>query len=192
MAQHGFGTADPRIVVAEDACVLLVSRRIAGNFAQIQLVAGVGGLVQHHAVWGVQSLLHAPERLRGLPGLPADACHDAHALRLNEDLSLGALPAAHGVAESIVGAPEPCTVPACGQGRLLHGVDAPAGSCGLIGKLQAVTQLCILAPVLDEHACNEHALGHRALAGTGRSGSSRPGAPRSSSGSGSRSSPRGQ
>ena len=55
----------------------------------------------------------------------------------------------------------------CGQGRLLHGVDAPAGSCGLIGKLQAVAQLCILAPVLDEHARNEHALGHRALAGTG-------------------------
>ena len=35
MPQNGFGTADPRIVVAEDTGVLLVSRRIAGNFARL-------------------------------------------------------------------------------------------------------------------------------------------------------------
>ena len=85
VTQRCLGAADPRVVVAEDTGVLLVSRRIAGDLAQIQLIAGVGGLQQHHTVFGVQPLLHAGKRLRGLSGLPADARHDAHALRLDKD-----------------------------------------------------------------------------------------------------------
>ena len=45
MAQNGLGAADPRVVVAEDAGILLVSRRIAGDLAEVELIAGVGGLV---------------------------------------------------------------------------------------------------------------------------------------------------
>ncbi len=94
VAQRCLSAADPRVVVAEDTGVLLVSRRIAGDLAQIQLIAGVGRLMQHDTVLGVQPLLHAGKRLRGLSAFPADARHDAHALRLDEDLTLGALLAA--------------------------------------------------------------------------------------------------
>ena len=37
MADYSLGTADPWVVVTEDACVLLVSRGIAGNFAQFEM-----------------------------------------------------------------------------------------------------------------------------------------------------------
>ena len=153
--------------MAEDTGVLLVSRRIAGDLAQIQLIAGVGGLQQHHTVFGVQPLLHAGKRLRGLSGLPADARHDAHALWLDKDLTLGALLAADGVAESIVGTAEPRAIPACSQDGLLHRVNALAGGGSLGVKAQMVAQLGVFVAVLNEHARNEHALRHRTLAGPG-------------------------
>ena len=51
-----------------------------------------------------------------------------HILRLNKDLTLGALLAADGLAESIVGTAEPCAVPTGGQGGLLHGINVLAGA----------------------------------------------------------------
>ena len=38
VAKHSLGAADPRIVVAEDACILLVSRRVAGDLAEVEAV----------------------------------------------------------------------------------------------------------------------------------------------------------
>ena len=67
--------------------------------------------------------------------LLADAGHDAHTLRLNEDLTLGALLAADGLAESIVGTAEPCAVPTGGQGGLFHGINVLAGGSGLLGQI---------------------------------------------------------
>ena len=167
VTERCLGAADPRVVVAEDTGVLLVSRRIAGDLAQIQLIAGVGGLQQHHAVFGVQTLLHAGKRLRGLSALLANAGHDAHTLRLNEDLTLGALLAADGLAESIVGTAEPCAVPTGGQGGLLHGINVLAGGSGFFGQIQMVAQLGVFVAVLDEHTGNEYAFGYGTLAGAG-------------------------
>ena len=161
VAQHGLSTADPGVVVAEDTGILLVARGIAGDLAQIEPVGGVGGLEQYHAVRGVQPLLHAGKRLRGLSALLADARHDAHTLRLNKDLTLGALLAADGLAESIVGTAEPCAVPTGGQGGLLHGINVLAGGSGLLGQIQMVAQLGVFVAVLDEHTGNENAFGHR-------------------------------
>ena len=167
VSERCFGAADPRVVVAEDTGVLLVSRRIAGDLAQIQLVAGVGGLQQHHTVFGVQTLFHTGKCLCGLSALLADARHDAHALRLNKDLTLGALLAADGLAESIVGTAEPCAVPTGGQGGLLHGINVLAGGSGLLGQIQMVAQLGVFVAVLDEHTGNEYAFGYGTFAGAG-------------------------
>ena len=123
--------------------------------------------MQNHTVLGIQPFLYALQCLRGLTGLLANASHDAHALRLNEDLALSTLLAANRLAKSIVGAAEPCAVPARGQGRLFHAVHGLAGRSGFIGKVQVVAQFGVLVAVLDEHARNEHAFGHRAFAGTG-------------------------
>ena len=37
---------NPGIVVAEDTCILLVARRVGGNFSKVQIISGVSGLVE--------------------------------------------------------------------------------------------------------------------------------------------------
>ncbi len=70
VADYSLGTADPWVVVTEDAGVLLVSRGIAGNFAQLKVILGVSGLQQHNAVLRVQlaflALLAADHMSKGI------------------------------------------------------------------------------------------------------------------------------
>ena len=49
-AVDNFADDDPRIVVAEDSSVLLVSRRIRRNFAQFNMVLSVGRIQNNDAV----------------------------------------------------------------------------------------------------------------------------------------------
>ena len=167
VAEDSLGAADPRVVVAEDARVLLVSRRIAGDLTKVEAVGGVGGLQQHHAVLGIQPLFHALEGLFRLTGLLADARHDAHALRLDEDLALVAFLAADGLAEGVVGAAEPCTVPAGGQRGLFHLRNGGAGVGGFVREVPVAAQVGVFLAVFDEHTGDENALRHRAFAGAG-------------------------
>ena len=102
VADYSLGTADPWVVVTEDACVLLVSRGIAGNFAQFEMVLRVGGLQQHNAVLRVQFVFHTLQSGHGLTGVHTNTRHDAHALRLDEDLAFLALLAADHMAKGIV------------------------------------------------------------------------------------------
>ena len=53
---HRLGDDDPRVVVAEDPAVLLVARRVGGDLAQLDPVAGVGRVLQDQAVRGSQEL----------------------------------------------------------------------------------------------------------------------------------------
>ena len=99
--------------MAEDTGVLLVARRIAGNLAQLKVILGVSGLQQHNAVLCVELVFHALQGGYGFAGVYADAGHDAHALRLDEDLAFRALAASNGRAERVVGSAEPRAVPAC-------------------------------------------------------------------------------
>ena len=112
VADHGLGDHDPRVVVAEDAGVLLVAGRVGGDLAQLQVVARVGRLLQHDAVRRGQALGDRLQRRGGLAVVEADAGHDAHALRLDEDLALVVLRRADRLAEVVVGAQEPLAVPA--------------------------------------------------------------------------------
>ena len=102
MADYSLGTTDPWVVVTEDACVLLVSRGIAGNFAQFEMVLRVGGLQQHNAVLCVELVFHALQGGYGFAGVYADTCHDAHTLRLDEDLAFLAFLTADHMAKGIV------------------------------------------------------------------------------------------
>lgn len=58
---------------------------------------------QDDAVLGVQIPLHARQRLRGLAGGGADACHDAHTLGLDEYPALFTYLAPDGRAKGVVG-----------------------------------------------------------------------------------------
>ena len=41
VADNSLGAADPGVIVAEDARILLVSRGIAGDLAQLKVILGV-------------------------------------------------------------------------------------------------------------------------------------------------------
>ncbi len=66
MAHLRLGDGDPRVVVAENAAVLLIAGRVAGHLAELLVVLGVGRLENHDAVLGVQQAL---DRRQGLLGM---------------------------------------------------------------------------------------------------------------------------
>ena len=150
---HRLGDHDPRVGVAEDAGVLLVPRRIRGDLPQLDAVAGVSGLQQHHAVFGEQPVAHAVEGLTGAAILDTAPGHAADPLGLHVDLPLVALLGPDGVAEEVVGAPEPGSVPAMlgdGTGHVGGGGEKP----------QILLDLAALA-----HDGGELARGHDELTG---------------------------
>ena len=101
MAQDSLRAGDPGIVVAENARVFLISGRIRADFAEIQIILRVSGLVKDDTEFAVEAVLDALERFFCFARFFADPGHDAHALRLNEDLALVAFLAADGLAESV-------------------------------------------------------------------------------------------
>lgn len=70
--------------------------------------------------------------LYGSPALHADTGHNAHALRLNVDLPFFIFFAAHRVAKGIVGAAEPCAVPAGAEDRSAHFLRGIASLYGFV------------------------------------------------------------
>src|SRR5207247_6468528 len=83
-------------------------------------------LEQHDAVLGREPLTHGRERLHRVdatgdgPVTDADAGHHAHALRLDEDLTLGVLRRANGRTEEVVRAAEPGAIPTVALDRGSH------------------------------------------------------------------------
>ena len=69
--------------------------------------------MQDNAEFAVEPVLDALERFCRFARFFADPGHDAHALRLNEDLAFRAFLTSDGRAERVVGSAEPRAVPAC-------------------------------------------------------------------------------
>ena len=162
-AQHRFADDDPRVVVAEDARILLVPGRVGGYFAIFHHVAGEGRVVQHDAVLAVQAFLHRVQCLLHQSFLQSDARHGAPALRFDEDLSFLVLLRAYLVAGEVVGTQVPVAVPA----MLLHGfhhlVHAGLGAVGFFRLAQFAAQLHVVASAHDEQAGNHQRFGLRAF-----------------------------
>ena len=167
MPDHGFGTADPRIVVAEDACVFLVARGIAGNFAQLQMIPRVSGLQQYNAVLRVELVFYALQSGLGFAGFYADTRHNAHTLRFNEDFAFLAHLAANDFTVGIVGAAEPLAVPTGGQRGVFHGGGFGAYLGSFLGATDLVQNFGKGVAVFDIHTGNKDALGNGSFAGTG-------------------------
>ena len=113
VAQDGLCAGDPGIIVAENARVLLVSGGIRADFAEIQIILRVSGLVKDDTEFAVEAFFDALERFCRFARFFADPGHDAHALRLDEDLAFRAFLTSDGRAERVVGSAEPRAVPAC-------------------------------------------------------------------------------
>ena len=123
--------------------------------------------MQDNAEFAVEPVLDALERFFCFARFFADAGHDAHALRLDEDLPLGAVSASDGLAERVVGSAEPCAVPARVQDGFLHlGCGFVCTGC-LFGQTEVTEDSSIGSAVFDKHACDEHGLCDGPFAGTG-------------------------
>ena len=81
---------------------------------------------------GFQPFLDGFERPLRLAVIHAHAAHDAVSLGLDEDLAVLALPGADLVAECVVGADEPFTIPAGVQDGFPHLVDVLLGLVRLV------------------------------------------------------------
>ena len=146
----------PGIVVAEDAAVFLVSRRIGGNFTQFHMISGICGLQKGDSVFGVENIPDTVECLERFTGLLADACKNAEALGLDIDLTFFALVRTDFVAVCVVSADEPLSVPAVSEQCLLHDIALFAHSGGFVLKSDEIAQVCVLAGVFDEHSADEN------------------------------------
>ena len=94
----------------------------------------------------------------------SDLRHDAHALRLDEDLGFLAGVASDGLGEGIVGSEEPLAVPSVFQDGFLHGPDVLKAGIGLGSNAFAAADGLVGSAVFHEHAGDEDAFGNGAFA----------------------------
>ena len=117
---------DPGIVVAEDAGIFLVSRRIGGDFAQLYVIAGVGRMQELHAIFGIKDLTDTFESLSGLTALCPDAGKDTEALWLDVDLALFTFAGTDLMTVGVIGTYKPFSVPAVRQNSFFHKITLSA------------------------------------------------------------------
>jgi hypothetical protein len=88
LAEHRPADVNPRVVVGEHAGVFLVARRIAGDFAELEVVGRVGRILERAAVLGiVEVLVDGLQGLLGATVVLAGAAEDAPGLALDVDLA---------------------------------------------------------------------------------------------------------
>ncbi len=141
--------------------VLLVSRRIAGNFAQFEMVLRVGGLQQHNAVLCFELVFHALQSFFCLP-----SSTPISAMTHMPCGSMKILPSSHSLAPLFrqmhrkhAGT---TAVPTCSQYCMFHLFNLFAyGSFFVVAC--AGKNFCILFAVFDKHTGDEHGLGYRTL-----------------------------
>ena len=167
VAHDGLRSDDPGVVVAEDARVLLVSRRIGGHFTQLEVVLLVSGLQQHDAVLGLQPFLDGLQGLLSLAVLNAHAAHDAVALGLDEDLAVVALLGADLVTECVIRTDEPIAIPASSQDDLTHRVDFRLAGSSLVVHALLLEDRHQFGADRHEHARDQHGFRHTVIGRVG-------------------------
>ena len=120
VTQYGFGDGNPWVVVAEDSGILFISRRIRGDFTEIQMISAVRRLKDGDTVFGVQPFLNGFQRLLGKPFFDTYAGQRKESLRFDVDLSFFAFCGADFLGICIVSTEEPFSVPAVFQDRIVY------------------------------------------------------------------------
>ena len=108
-------------------------------------------------------LFHTLHGFFGFSALFADTGHDAHALRLDENLSLFALLAADRLTEGVICAAEPLAVPAGIQHSFLHLFHMGEGGFRFFNQAKMAAKFRIGAAVFHKHTGYEHTLGNGAF-----------------------------
>ena len=174
---NGHAYDNPRIVVTEDARILLVALRIRRNLTHFHVVGGVGRVVKHNTVIAIHHSLNRVDSLVAKSFLKTYSRHGTPALALDEYLAFLVLVRSNLVAVEIVGAEEPFAVPSVFLHSFFHSFHSGCHLlCLLLEALYAVflgvlALLCQLAAERDiflacnhEETCNHERLCLRTLA----------------------------
>ncbi len=154
-ADNGLSNGNPGVVVAEDTSILLVSRRIGRDFAEVQMIGLIRRLLENNTVLGIEALLDGVKSLDCKTFLDTDACEYAEALRLDENLTLFALLGADLLLECIVSAEEPFAVPAVLENCIVHLVDLSLCAVSLFVETLQAAHLDVILTDSNELTCNE-------------------------------------
>ena len=130
----------PRIVVAENAGILLISLRVGGNLTVILYVLREGRIIQNYTLLSIKHFLYTVKCLVAHSTVGSDAGHRTPALALDEYFRLVILLRAHFPTKVVVSPQEPFPVPAIFLHGLLHRLN-PGQHLGRILS-NAVQQLC--------------------------------------------------
>jgi len=162
-ADNSLSDGDPGVVVAEDTSVLFVSRRIGGDFAEIQMIGLIRRLLENDTVLGIETLLDGIKSLDSKTFLDADTCEYAETLRLDEDLTLFALLGADLVLECIISTQEPFAVPAVLENCIVHLVDLSLCAVSLFVETLQAAHLDVILTDSNELTCDEYRFSLAAL-----------------------------
>src|SRR5581483_1249904 len=157
------GERDPRVVVAEDARVLLVPGRVARDLAELWAVARERGLHEGDAVLRGELPADALECAARAPVLGAGPTEHAPALALDEDPALVAGTRPDGSARRVERAHVPLAVPRAFLDRFEHPVAGRIEPRRVGAASEVPVQSCELAASVEEEAGDHHRLRTRAL-----------------------------
>ena len=71
---------DPRIVVAEDTCIFLISGWIGGDFTKFEVISCISRLQDHNTIFGIQSFFYRIQSLLCKTFFYTDSGQNAEAL----------------------------------------------------------------------------------------------------------------
>ena len=111
---------DPRIIMAEDSCIFLVSRRVRCDLTKFQMISGVRRLQKHDTIFRLEMFLYRIESFFCQTVFFADLCHHTESLRLNKNPALFAFRGTDFASLCIISTEEPLAVPAGIQNCLMH------------------------------------------------------------------------
>ena len=129
----------------------------------LDVILREGRLLEHDAVLGGQVLVHRIQGQLRLAVLQADAGHDAHALRFDENLAFFAHLRTDGLAEVVVGAHEPLAVPAVLVNDLFHFGGLGQATFGFLALPAFLRDGGEFLPGQHEQAGDENRLGDLAV-----------------------------
>jgi hypothetical protein len=118
--QTRFGDHDPGVGMAEDACVLLVARRVGGDFTQVEIILDEGGFMQDDVMFGRQSFFDRIECPPRRSIFETHAGHHTHPLGLDEDLILFFRIGTERIPKAVMRTQEPIHVPAVPANGIRH------------------------------------------------------------------------
>ena len=162
-ADNSLSYRNPRIVVAEDAGVLLVSRWIRRDFTKLHMISVVRRLQEHDAIFSIKIFLNRLHCLKAEPFILSDFSDNTKALWFNKDFSILTFLGTNLVLVVVVCTKIPLAIPAGIHDGLFHLFNSLLGCISLVAKSLVSADFYIVFSVFYKHACDKNRFGIRSF-----------------------------